>query len=126
MSTNGLGRPVRFTYTTKTIASAWAALPVKKRSYRAVAKTLGVTAPTLRRYVLLGEEPRDPHKRAALGLPLTAPAPVCRVHGVVHVGACPRQRASDYDAWRSDPRRARKLWQWVRWAEQQSERRMKK
>lgn len=36
---------------------------------------------------------REPHKasvRAALGLPVTAPAPVCPVHGVVHPGACPK------------------------------------
>lgn len=27
-----------------------------------------------------------------LGLPKTAPAPVCQVHGVVHIGSCPKPK----------------------------------
>lgn len=42
------------------------------------------------RIAMQGYEPKDAHIRAALGLPILAPAPVCPVHGVVHTGSCPR------------------------------------
>lgn len=35
-----------------------------------------------------GVEPHGSRLRKALGLPLTAPAPVCPVHGVVHARQC--------------------------------------
>ena len=38
----------------------------------------------------------------ALGLPVTAPAPVCPVHGVVHTAKrCPKAAPPDYDQWRA-------------------------
>ncbi len=45
-------------------------------------------------------EPISPHLRLALGLPITAPAPVCQIHGIVHTKKCraatPTRTLSDY------------------------------
>ncbi len=37
-----------------------------------------------------GQEPTEMETRLHFGLEVLAPAPVCPVHGVVHVGRCPR------------------------------------
>jgi hypothetical protein len=40
-----------------------------------------------------GEEPRDPHIRAILRLPILAPAPVCPTCGEIHIKArCPHRK----------------------------------
>ena len=62
--------------------------------------------------------PKSPAIRAALGLPILAPAPVCPSCGVVHVAArCPAKRKPvlDYDAWRAA--NMDKLLSIVNWAE---------
>ena len=48
----------------------------------------GVTAGTLCA-IAKGRDPKSPHIRELLRLPVYAPAIVCKVHGVVHVGKCP-------------------------------------
>lgn len=53
----------------------------------------------------------------ALGLPPRMEmAAVCPVHGVVHIGRCPRKSPETYDAWRA--RNTAKLKEIVAWAEQ--------
>ena len=60
-------------------------------SLRKVAAKYGVSHAVIQR-VLAGVEPTDPTIRKALGLPHLKPAPVCPVHGVVHLGGCPRPK----------------------------------
>lgn len=55
----------------------------------------------------------------ALRLPITAPAVVCSIHGVVHKGRCPRktfeENAAAYESWKQ--KNAGKLAGWIAWAE---------
>jgi hypothetical protein len=63
------------------------------RRLREIAAMFGVTHGVIAR-ALAGQEPRDAAIRGLLGLPAMAPAPVCPVHGVVHVTRrCPVERA---------------------------------
>ena len=58
----------------------------------------------------------------ALGLPVTAPAPVCPVHGVVHTAKrCPKAAPLDYAAWRTA--HLPTLLRMVAWAETPKEQR---
>ena len=62
-----------------------------------------VTRATVWRFLHEELEPERPALRAALGLPVTAPAPVCPRHGVVHVSRrCPPDN--------SKPRPKRRNW----------------
>lgn len=64
-------------------------------SWRAIAPEFaGVPAATLCAIYKHGREPKKPAVRAALGLPTYAPAPVCPVHGIVHLQACPVAEAA--------------------------------
>lgn len=59
-------------------------------TWKALGAGIGVSAATVRRAVALGEYPHDNSLRSALGLPVTAPAPVCVKCGVVHLRkTCP-------------------------------------
>ena len=64
-----------------------------------------VTRATVWRFLHEELEPERPALRAALGLPVTAPAPVCPRHGVAHKGRCPKrtfeENAAEYDRWRA-------------------------
>lgn len=58
-------------------------------NWEAVASEIGVSLGTTVR-VANGYEPKQPAIREALGLPVTAPAPVCPKCGVVHIRkTCP-------------------------------------
>lgn len=61
------------------------------RSWRKVAEKHGVTKPMAYRVAKEdGYEPKDSRIRLALGLPELKLAPVCPIHGVVHVSRrCP-------------------------------------
>ena len=59
-------------------------------SWENIGREYKVSGGLIYRMALQGYEPKDDHVRAALGLPILAPAPVCPVHGVVHTGSCPR------------------------------------
>lgn len=50
----------------------------------------GVSFGTIGR-IIEGVEPKTPDIRHALGMTVYQPAPVCPIHGVVHVGRCPRE-----------------------------------
>lgn len=52
----------------------------------------GVSHGTIAR-ILKGTEPKRPDIRHALGMTVYQPAPACPIHGVVHVGRCPREVA---------------------------------
>jgi hypothetical protein len=71
---------------------------VKMRSsgatLRKIAKRYpGVSFGTIKR-ILKGHEPKTPAIRYALGMTVYQPAPACPIHGIVHVGRCPR--STDY------------------------------
>lgn len=55
--------------------------------WRAVGEKYGVKAGTVQRVATSAYEPRDPAIRLALGLPVTAPAPICLDCGQVHVAS---------------------------------------
>lgn len=81
----------------------------------------GVKIGTLKRIAWDSKySPKRPDLCARLGLPVTAPAPICPRHGVVHRGRCPRptfaERASEYDSWRAA--NAGKIEMIVRWSEE--------
>jgi len=65
-------------------------------TWRAFGAKFGVSPNIAYRYVVKGKEPRSSHDRRALGLPVTAPAPVCLRCGVVHLRKC---RARNMPAW---------------------------
>lgn len=59
-------------------------------TWKAIGDEIQVSAATVRRAVVLGIYPSDNKLRTALGLPVTAPAPVCPRCGVVHLRkTCP-------------------------------------
>ena len=59
-------------------------------SWESVGNALGISGGMAYRIAIQGYEPHDNHIRATLGLPELLPAPVCPIHGVVHVRAtCP-------------------------------------
>lgn len=61
------------------------------KSWQKVADAWGVTKPMAYRIALKGYEPKKIIIRHHLGLPALAPAPVCPIHGVVHVSRrCPQ------------------------------------
>ncbi|HMN14654.1 MAG TPA: hypothetical protein PKD55_20230 [Bellilinea sp.] len=55
------------------------------KSWEAVAQQYGVTKPVVYRMVCRGYEPKDPHIRLKLGMPVYVPAPACPQCGDVHV-----------------------------------------
>lgn len=61
--------------------------------------------------------------RAALGLPCTAPMPICLIHGIAHKGKCPRktfdENAAAYDEWKR--KHAAELAERVAWADARKE-----
>ena len=76
-------------------------------TWRAVGAEYGVSAGAVYRLAVSNKEPHDNAIRAAIGLPITAPAPVCGKCGVVHLAKrCPKrdrfaENAAEYDAWRA-------------------------
>ena len=107
------GRPparvecVRAAYKIKA-CRAMLGLPETLLTFRTIAAALSersgivVTAGTVHRFAN-GIEPKRNDLRHALGLPVTAPAPVCPRHGVVHVSRrCPADN--------SKPRQKRRNW----------------
>lgn len=78
--------------TLETVQKRLQAERVELGSWEAVARENGVSIGTAVR-VSHGYEPKTPSIRAVLGLPITAPALVCAIHGVVHVSSrCPSKR----------------------------------
>ena len=66
----------------------------------------GVKIGTLKRIAFDDKyTPQRADIRTALGLPVTAPAPVCPRHGIFHKGRCPKrtfeENAAEYDRWRA-------------------------
>jgi hypothetical protein len=60
--------------------------------WREISKYYGLPAGTLSS-IAKGREPKDPHTRALLNLPVLAPTPVCPGCGIVHIKpTCPRKR----------------------------------
>ena len=53
--------------------------------WRGVAGDFGISKPMAYRIAVDGYEPKDPHIRAALGLPTFVPAPACQKCGDVHI-----------------------------------------
>ena len=81
--------------------------------WQAVGAEIGITGGMAFRVAVDGYEPQKSTLRAALGLPITMPIPVCPRHGVVHVSrrcppdkpATPRRpslRARRKALWRSE------------------------
>lgn len=58
--------------------------------------------------ILAGIEPKDPDKRDELGLAQLGTAPLCRKHGVVHVGRCPRPGGEGRDLFSMKPTELRR------------------
>lgn len=57
-------------------------------TWRAIAAEFPGAPPGTLCAIAKGREPKGAVVRQALGLPALAPAPVCRVHGVVHARQC--------------------------------------
>lgn len=57
-------------------------------TWRAIAADFPGAPPGTLCAIAKGREPKGARVREALGLPALAPAPVCRVHGVVHARQC--------------------------------------
>ena len=79
----------------------------RQNSTRGIAADYGITCGTVAR-ILRGIEPKRADIRRQLGLPELAPAPVCPVHGVVHISrSCPKpdsfeRNAQEYDRRKQD------------------------
>jgi hypothetical protein len=71
------------------------------KNWRKVGQEFNITSGMAYRIAKNKYEPKDPRIRFVLGLSALAPAPVCPVHGVVHVAhRCPGQR-KPRQAWMS-------------------------
>ncbi len=68
-------------------------------TWQAVGRKYGVSRGMAYRVAVQGYEPKRRHIRFALSFPTLHPAPVCPVHGVVHLGRCPRPRPMPKSLW---------------------------
>jgi len=97
-------------------------------TWQAIGAEIGLSGAVIYRAVVRGVEPKRADDRRALGLPVTAPAPVCAACGVPHTRVtCPRKHG---EIGRKPRRRAtlaalaawRRLVEWlVAWATGQGE-----